>query len=104
MDWANSGSRPGPPPFPMSSARPFEFHATVEEVAIVLLRDTFLLVQPTLTRAVRAIFVKTFGEDKWLKQFKTYVGKSAQRFVVDDGRAFPMCASSALHDDVAFLL
>ena len=51
-----------------------KFHATVEEVVKALLHDVFLLVQPTLTRAVRAIFVIVFGDSEWLARYKSYLG------------------------------
>ncbi len=70
-----------------------KFHATVEEVVKALLHDVFLLVQPTLTRAVRTIFITVFGESEWLAQYKTYLGPSMQEFAVDDGRAFDLCVS-----------
>ena len=70
-----------------------KFHATVEEVVKALLHDVFLLVQPTLTRAVRAIFVIVFGDSEWLARYKSYLGPSMQEFAVDDGRAFDLCVS-----------
>ncbi len=76
------------------------FHATVEEVVKALLHDVFLLVQPTLTSTVRAIFVKKFGESKWLAEYKKYPGPSMKDFAVDDGRAFDLCVSSACACDV----
>ncbi len=80
-----------------------KFHATVEEVVKALLHDVFLLVQPSLTRAVRAIFVIVFGDSEWLAQYKTYLGPSMQEFAVDDGRAFDLCVSSVCAcDDIAF--
>ena len=80
-----------------------KFHATVEEVVKALLHDVFLLVQPTLTRAVRAIFVIVFGDSEWLARYKSYLGPSMQEFAVDDGRAFDLCVSSAcVCDAVAF--
>ena len=69
----------------------FKFHSTVEEVAKAYLHDVFLLVQPSLTRAVKAIFVIKFGEDEWLSHYKSHLGSSMQEFAVDDGRAFDMC-------------
>jgi hypothetical protein len=85
-----------------SSSEPaaWKFHASVEEVVKALLHDVFLLVQPTLTRAVRAIFVIRFGESEWLAQYKKYLGPSMQDFAVDDGRAFDLCVSSACACDV----
>ena len=80
-----------------------KFHATVEEVVKALLHDVFLLVQPTLTRAVRVIFVIVYGDSEWLAQYKSYLGPSMQEFAVDDGRAFDLCVSSACAcDTVAF--
>ena len=71
----------------------FKFHASVEEVTKALLHEAFLLVQPTLTRAVKAIFVIKFGEDEWLVQFKQYLTPSGGAFAVDDGRALNLCVS-----------
>jgi hypothetical protein len=73
-----------------TTAASINFLATVEEIAKALLHDGFLIVQPTLTRAVRAIFVHQYKGD-WLKQYKTYLGPSMQEFAVDDGRAFDLC-------------
>jgi hypothetical protein len=73
----------------------FKFHATVEEVAKAQLHDVFLIVQPALTRAVKAIFVIKFDEDNWISHYKSYLGPSMQEFAVDDGRPFDMCVRSA---------
>jgi hypothetical protein len=72
----------------------FKFHATVEEVAKAQLHDVFLIVQPALTRAVKAIFIIKFGEDDWISHYKSYLGPSMQEFAIDDGRAFDMCVRS----------
>jgi len=72
------------------------FDATLLEVAKAHLRDAFLLVQPPLTRAIKAIFVRQFGAGEWLSKFKSYLGRSMQDFAVDDGRAFDMYASLLL--------
>ncbi len=66
------------------------FEATLLEVAKAHLRQAFLLAQPTLTRAVKCVFVKTFGAGDWLAEFKSYLGRSMQEHAVDDGRAFDM--------------
>ena len=71
-----------------------KFEATLLEVAKAHLRDAFSIAQPTLTRALKSIFVKKFGAADWLAQFKTYLGRSMQEHAVDDGRAFDMYASS----------
>ena len=81
----------------------FKFHATVEEVAKAQLHDVFIIVQPALTRAVKAIFVIKVGEDDWLCHFKSYIGPSMQEFAVDDGRTFDMCVRSVQNDMVQFL-
>ena len=73
-----------------TTAASINFLATVEEIAKALLHDGFLIVQPTLTRAVKAIFILKFKGD-WLKQYKAYLGPSMQEFAVDDGRAFDLC-------------
>ena len=67
-----------------------KFEATILEVAKAHLRDGFSIAQPTLTRALKSIFVKKFGAADWLAQFKTYLGRSMQEHAVDDGRAFDM--------------
>lgn len=72
------------------------FDATLLEVAKAHLRDAFLLVQPPLTRAIKAIFVRQFGAGELLSKFKSYLGRSMQDFAVDDGRAFDMYASLLL--------
>ena len=64
--------------------------ATLLEVAKMHLRDAFICAQPTLSRAIKAMFVSKFGAADWLSQFKSHVGHSMQAFVVDDGRAFDM--------------
>jgi len=71
----------------MSSVK---FEATLLEVAKAHLRDAFLVAQPTLTRALKSIFVMKFGAADWLAQFKTYLGRSLLQHAVDDGRAFDM--------------
>ena len=73
------------------------FDATLLEVAKAHLRDTFLLVQPPLTRAIKAIFVRKFGAGEWLLKFQSYLGRSMRELAVDDGRAFDMYASLLLH-------
>jgi len=79
-----------------------KFHATVEEVVKALLHDVFLLVQPTLTLAVKAIFTIKFGDD-WLANYKSHLKDAMKEFAVDDGRAFDLCVSSACAcDTVAF--
>jgi hypothetical protein len=67
-----------------------KFEATLLEVAKAHLRDAFSIAQPTLTCALKCIFVKKFGAADWLAQFKTYLGRSMQEHAVDDGRAFDM--------------
>jgi hypothetical protein len=68
----------------------FPFHATLLEVVKVHLRDAFLLAQPPLTRAVKAIFVRKFGAGDWLSNYKCFLGQKMKDFAVDDGRAFDM--------------
>ena len=67
-----------------------KLEVTLLEVAKAHLRDGFFIAQPTLTRALKSIFVKKFGAADWLAQFKTYLGRSMQEHAVDDGRAFDM--------------
>ncbi len=70
----------------------FKFHATVEVITWALLHNSFLLVQPTLTRAVKAICRIKFGGGDWLVHYKSFLRPSKQEFAVDDGRVFDMCA------------
>ena len=67
-----------------------KLEVTLLEVAKAHLRDGFLIAQPTLTRALKSIFVMKFGAADWLAQFKTYLGRSMAELAVDDGRAFDM--------------
>jgi hypothetical protein len=83
-----------------TTAASTNFRATVEEIAKALLHDGFLIVQPTLTRAVRVIFVHQYEGD-WLKQYKSYLGSSMKEFAVDDGRAFDLCVCFYLTFDHA---
>jgi hypothetical protein len=45
---------------------PIKFNATPPEVAMVHFRDSFLHVQPHLTRCMKQIFVRKFGASNWL--------------------------------------
>ena len=78
-----------------ATAASINFLATIEEIAKALLHDGFLIVQPTLTRAVKAIFILQF-KGNWLKQYKEYLGPSMKEFAIDDGRAFDLCVNFIL--------
>jgi hypothetical protein len=68
----------------------FLLNLTFGEFAKLQLREAFLISQPTLTRAVKAIFVSKYGESYWLEAFKSNLGSRMQNFVIDDGRPFDM--------------
>ena len=67
-----------------------KLEVTLLEVAKAHLRDGFFIAQPTLTRALKSIFVMKFGAADWLAHLKTYLGRSMAEHAVDDGRAFDM--------------
>jgi hypothetical protein len=67
-----------------------KFEATLLEVAKAHLHHSFFIAQPTLTCAVKLIFVKKFGEADWFAQYKGYLGKKGKTHAVDDGRPFDM--------------
>ena len=67
-----------------------ELCLTIDEVAKLQLREAFFISQPALTRAVKVIFVRKFGEGSWLEEFKSNVGPKMHDFLVDDGRPFDM--------------
>lgn len=79
-----------PRPYSPSVMPLTKLEVTLLEVAKAHLRDGFLIAQPTLTRALKSIFVMKFGAADWLAQFKTYLGRSMAEHAVDDGRAFDM--------------
>ncbi len=66
------------------------FEATLLEVAKAHLHHSFYIAQPTLTCAVKHIFVNKFGAGDWLAQYKTCLGSSLKNHAVDDGRVFDM--------------
>ena len=67
-----------------------KFSSSILELAKVQLRDAFLHAQPALSRAIKSMFIRKFGESDWLSNFKSYLGPSMQAFAVDDGRPFDM--------------
>jgi hypothetical protein len=74
---------------PQGQMSSIAFKATRLEIAKAHLRDAFLLVQPPLTRAVKAIFVRKFGAAEWITHFKSSLGPSKKGHVYD-GRVFDM--------------
>lgn len=63
---------------------------TLDEVAKLQLRHAFFISQPILTGAVKAIFVREFGEASWLEAFQSNVSSKMHEFLFDDGRSFDM--------------
>jgi hypothetical protein len=70
---------------------PIKFNATPPEVAMVHFRDSFLHVQPHLTRCMKQIFERKFGASNWLSRYQSFLSPSMRSFAVDDGRDFDMC-------------
>ncbi len=68
------------------------FNASILEVTTVHFRDAVLHSIRPLSRALKAMFVSTFGKADWLSNYQSFLKSPSMRsHAKDDGSDFDMC-------------
>ena len=67
------------------------FNASILEVTTAHYRDAVLHALRPLTRALKAMFVSTFGNADWLSNYQSFLSAKMLSHAKDDGSDFDMC-------------